>query len=80
MRKRGDASTGGFTRVRDGKHSGWGGGGVARPLPWGVWLAVASASLAFWVATTSLGDPKTTQAAPQEAPQTTLDNAMSVTA
>ena len=33
-----------------------------------------------WIATTSPGDPKTTQAAPQEAPQTTLDDAMSVTA
>ena len=35
---------------------------------------------ANWIATTAPGDPKTTQAAPQEAPQTTLDDAMSVTA
>ena len=35
---------------------------------------------ANWVATTSPKDPKRTHAAPQEAPQTTLDDAMSATA
>ena len=51
---------------------------IPRPDPGGPGASTGLEG-ANWVATTSPGDPKTTQAAPQEAPQTTLDDAMSVT-